>query len=176
MSDSKCLHRRVYTAAMLLLAAVTATACGAQSGSPTMPREPGPVPEQKAATPSPAQVDSGQEGVTMKAIWVTEAHLSQMPQRLLKAYPADRHVLIHLTLDTHSVDLGAYDLASLSTLGGRGSAPLPATAWLGLEESSHHRDGVLVFSGLSNTEREGIAVLRMKDVAGVTERNIQWEF
>jgi hypothetical protein len=102
-----------------------------------------------------------------------------MPQTLLKAYPADRYVLIHLTLDTHSVDLGWHDLASLSTLGGREGAPVAATAWLGLEESSHHRDGVLVFAGLSNSEwaeREGIAVLRMKGVAGVTGRNVQWEF
>lgn len=161
---------------MLLLLIVTGALSACSQGNNPVQAEQGEVAEP--LTPL-TRVDGGQGGVTVEAIWVTPLHLREMPQNTLDGYPAERYLFIHLKLDTHSVDLLQYDLPRLAALQGRNNTPLAPEAWLALEESSHHREGVFAFSGTSNEQwaaAEGIATLTLREIAGVPERVLTWEF
>lgn len=164
------MRRHLFAVLVLLLAVMAATGCSGQDKSAS----PG------AGTPieSLTRVDGGQNGVTIEATWVTPSHLEQMPKESLQSYLAQGAVLVHLTLDTHSVDLSKYDLARLATLAGQ-TGGVGATGWVGIEEDSHHRDGVLVFPGWSNecwAEAQGKAELTLRDIAGMAERVFRWIF
>lgn len=169
------------TLALLIVAGVAAACVGKGASSPGGQETPAftPAAKQTGSTESFTRTDGGQSGVTVEATWVTPSHLQQMPQDFLKDYPLSSFTFIHLKLDTHSVDLGRYDLAGLSTLGDRSDRSTPATAWVAIKESSHHREGVLVFPGQSNEgwmSEKGVAELRLSGVGGVSERILQWEF
>ncbi|MBI4311018.1 MAG: hypothetical protein HY681_04470 [Chloroflexi bacterium] len=120
--------------------------------------------------------DGGLGGITVEATWVSAQHWKEIAGSLRDA-AGDRNVLIHVKLDTHSVDLEKYDLAALAFLEGRRRKTVQAEAWLGLEESSHHREGLLIFPGNGNEEwqaEENEAQLTVKGVAGVAERLFGW--
>ncbi|MBI2166012.1 MAG: hypothetical protein HYU29_06370 [Chloroflexi bacterium] len=163
-------RQAVFLGVLLLLS----LALGACSGSATTSSA-----EQGEPQDSLTRVDGGQGGVTVQAIWVTPLHLREMAQDVFGGYPAERYVLIHLKLDTHSVDLLKYDLPSLVTLQGRNNTYLVPEAWLALEESDHHREGIVAFPMTSNEQWaaiEGVASLTLREIAGVSERVFTWEF
>lgn len=88
-------------------------------------------------------------------------------------------MLVHLKLDTHSVDLTGYDLAARAILQGKDYRATPAEGWLPLNEDSHHRDGVLAFPGGSNeawAAGGGAVELTLRGIAQVTERTLRWQF
>lgn len=84
-------------------------------------------------------------------------------------------VALQVTMDTHSVNLDAYDLAKLAVLrNDRGETVLPAS-WEA-PRGGHHRKGVLTFA----VPAEFVAGTRflelvVHDVAGVPERVLRWE-
>lgn len=154
------------TLALLLAGA----ACAAPQ--PPAPRQDQPTASARALTVA----DGGQGGVTVEATWVTAGHLAARLGRAPVAdYPLDRYVLVHLTLDTHSVDLAGYDLRVLASLKGQGLNAVAAVAWVSIEESGHHRDGLLAFPGAGQEwERQGRrAELTLTGIAGV-ERVLRW--
>ncbi len=164
---------RLLTILLALLAVTVILACGAK-GAPSSTE----TPQQQAGDQSLTRVNTG-NNVAMEAVWITQADLASLPQELLKDYPSAQYVLIHVKLDTHSVDLSKYEMARLSTLKGRAASTIAAAAWLDISNSGHHRDGVLVFPGMSNSQwetQEGSTVLTVKDIAGVAERTFQWQF
>ncbi|MBI2357561.1 MAG: hypothetical protein HYV04_01370 [Deltaproteobacteria bacterium] len=78
-----------------------------------------------------------------------------------------------VVLDTHSVDLDAYDLKSLSSLRDGAGKPLKPTEMKN-KGSGHHREVTLTFPKLSAQPSSLEIVIR--DIAGVKQRVFRWEF
>ncbi len=137
-----------------------------------------PTPTRGAQIKSLTRVDDGQRSITVEVTWVTPSHLQQLPQAELTAYPIDNNVLLHVKLDTHSVDISRYDLAQIATLRGS-SGPATAPTWVGIADSGHHREGVLVFPGQGSEQwmsKEGKSELVLSGIGGVAQRTFTWEF
>ncbi|MDO8750612.1 MAG: hypothetical protein Q7K03_05660 [Dehalococcoidia bacterium] len=167
--------------ALLVLAAMVTIGCaapGEQSGEASTPY----VSSGGEANPpvSLTRLDNGEGGVTVEATWITPAHLQEMGKVSTGGFTPEQYVLVHVKLDTHSVDLSRYNMTRLATLSGLDdTASMPAAGWVGIQEDSHHREGYLAFPGGSNGQweaKEKIAELRLKDVGGVAERVFHWEF
>ena len=111
-----------------------------------------------SAAPALTQTDSG-GGVTVKVTYLN-------PQ-------STEDARFDLALDTHSVNLDAYDLKALSLLrdaAGNTYQPLRVEN----KGSGHHRQIVLVFPKPQG--EVGKLELVIRDVAGVKERLFYWEF
>jgi hypothetical protein len=77
-----------------------------------------------------------------------------------------------LVLDTHSVNLDAYDLKSIAVLrDDTGKSYVPTAAEN--KGSGHHRETVVTFPKLSPGAKR--IELVIKDVAGVNERTFAWK-
>jgi len=110
--------------------------------------------------------------VTVEVTWVTPDHLAE--DEKLRAV-ADKHagedvLLLHVTMNTHSVNLSEYDLAKLSTLEAGGD-PEPAIESVTISDDQHHAEAVLVFSRPAETTT---ATLTVRDIGGVPERTLRW--
>ncbi len=161
--------RRIVAVAALLGAVLILVACGGNAPPPT----------QGAQSMALVQRDGGEGGVTAEAIWVTAEHLKEMENNVTLPNDLSGYVLVHLALDTHTVDLNGYDLLGLATLQGREAMAMAPVRWIGIQESSHHRDGLLAFPGESNeawASQEGMAELTLRQIAQVSERSLRWEF
>ncbi len=155
---------------LLLAVAGVLSACSQETSPPLL---------ERGGVESLVRVDGGQGGVTVQATWVTPTHLEDMSKDVVRGYPVERYVLIHLKLDTHSVDLLKYDLPGLAALQRPDGAVFAPAAWLAVEESGHHREGVLAFPGGSPeqwTAGGGAALLTLRGIADVPERVFAWEF
>lgn len=118
--------------------------------------------------------DGGPGDVTFSATPAEAAYLAQ------KGHPPDHWGFV-VKLDTHAGDLSTLDIAKLAVVrdgAGREAQPI---AWQGLSEDSHHRSGLLVFSGAQTGGRPpspgegGYVELVLRNVAGVKERVLRWE-
>ena len=89
-------------------------------------------------------------------------------------------VAFTVTLDTHSVNLDAYDLVRLAVVVAPSGEEVAPLAWEA-PSGGHHREGTLLFPSAtadgSPVLQPGIAavVLVIRDVAGVAERAFRWE-
>ena len=110
-----------------------------------------------AAASSPTQTVAG-GGVTAKVTFLNP-----------KASDDPRFQVV---LDTHSVDLDAYDLKSIAVLRDETGKTYIATD-TDNKGSGHHREAVLSFPKPS-PETKWIEFV-IKDVAGVKERTFRWE-
>ena len=59
-------------------------------------------------------------------------------------YSLDDFVLVSVSLDTHSGDLGEIDIEQATSLR-QGGQQVSAQTWISTSDDSHHREGVLVF-------------------------------
>lgn len=156
--------------ALAVLAGVAALGCsGAASGGPAL------------ATPvaTLSRSDDGLGGVAVEAVWVSAEHLVEMGDTVPRAFSTGNYVLLHLKLDTHSVNLVGYDLPRLAALEDTAGRSIAAAEWVSIKEDSHHREGLLAFPGESNEAwavRQREAHLRLHDIAGVPERTFRWQF
>jgi hypothetical protein len=78
-----------------------------------------------------------------------------------------------VVLDTHSVNLDAYDLKALSLLrddSGKTYQPVRAEN----KGSGHHREIAIVFPKVSAPAKR--LELVIKDIAGIKERSFSWDF
>jgi FlaG/FlaF family flagellin (archaellin) len=85
-------------------------------------------------------------------------------------------VVLQVSLNTHSVELGQYDLAKLSHLTLEPGGPLTEATWKPDANSGHHVGGTLTFSdpgGLYAKAKE--LTLEIRDLAGVPARTLQWQ-
>ena len=113
--------------------------------------------ESSAATPlGTSQTVSG-GGVTVKATYLAQT---------------EHESRFSIALDTHSVNLDAYDLKALSILRDDTGLVLPPTS-IENNGSGHHREVMLTFPrpSLRRTWLE----LVIKDVAGEPERVFRWQ-
>ncbi|HEY4686061.1 MAG TPA: hypothetical protein VII57_08450 [Dehalococcoidia bacterium] len=80
-----------------------------------------------------------------------------------------------VVMDTHSVDLDAYDLGQLAVLRTNAEAELAPVGW-DAPEGGHHRQGTLRFASLSSRAvNAGYIELVIRDVSGVPERRFRWQ-
>ncbi|MBI4317200.1 MAG: hypothetical protein HY675_01815 [Chloroflexi bacterium] len=105
--------------------------------------------------------------VTVEATWENPSETGTSPIRF------------SIVMDTHSVDLDAYDLAELSVLRNDEGVEAAPDTW-DAAPGGHHRTGRLVFPETSDgqpmigPETTRIELV-IRDIAGVKERNFQWE-
>lgn len=161
---------------LMAFALLTSGGCAPQrkaTPTPSLPTPSGPLGSEAAWL---TRRDRGQGGVTVEATLVTPEHLRAMGKPALDKFPLAEFLLFHLKLDTHSVDLSQYDLVALSTVRWDSQGTLPARGWVPLQESGHHREGVLVFAypGEQGLTGRGELVLVLADLAGVSERTFRW--
>ncbi len=110
--------------------------------------------------------------VTVKATWITPGHLSgnEELQAVADGYGAADVVLLHVEMNTHSVDLSGYDLTDLATLDA-GVGPERPLEWLTISDDKHHTEGVIVF----RRPPAAVAVaLTLRNIGGVPERVLRW--
>jgi hypothetical protein len=84
-----------------------------------------------------------------------------------------------VVLDTHSVNLDAYDLIQLAVLRTRSGEELAPLAW-DAPAGSHHREGTLTFPAVTADGTPlvqpdgGQLILVIRDIGGVPERSFSW--
>ena len=150
---------------VLLIAslAIAAACAGKTSGAPS---------GTNATASSATQRDDGAGSVTLEVTWATPEYIAE-DEKLRPV--AERHagedvVLLHVKMNTHSVNLSKYDLAKLSTLDG-GAGPEPAIESVTISDDQHHAESVLVFK---RPEKAATATLIVRDIGGVPERTLRW--
>ena len=109
-----------------------------------------------AATVGQTQTVSG-GGVTVKATYVAQT---------------EHESRFSIALDTHSVNLDAYDLKALAVLRDDTGIVLKPTA-IENKGSAHHRQAILTFPRPS-TKRTWLELV-IKDIAGEPERVFRWQ-
>ena len=102
------------------------------------------------------QTNSG-GGVTVKVIYLNQG--------------ATDEPRFQLVLDTHSVNLDAYDLKSIAVVRDDTGKAYPSTS-VENKGGGHHREAIMSFSKLSPEVKRVDLVI--KDVAGVKERVFRW--
>ena len=140
--------------AIVLLVAVPISGCSAVSPTAT---EPANSPSESAGATTRTS-EGGQ--VTVVVDW---------------AGP-DEGVVFDVSLDTHSVDLDALDLANAVLRNDRGET-LPAGPWAA-PKGGHHREGALSFNGDALRFFAGAnwMELTLTGVGDLPERTLRWEF
>ncbi|MEK7247699.1 MAG: hypothetical protein AAB092_04420 [Chloroflexota bacterium] len=108
------------------------------------------------------------DGITVDATWLTEESAADVDADL-SAYPLDRFVAVKIAFTTHSGDLNKIAMEEAATLQTR-TETLQPEAWVSLSDDSHHREGVVVFSGGPET---GSVELLLELEGG--EVSLQWE-
>jgi len=165
------MNRRViaFAVAVGALAVVTAACGGGSASSAGAGSATAGSPTGSAAT----QKDDGAGSVTVQATWVTPDHLAKdkNARNTAAEYEGKDVVLLHVMMDTHSVDLSKYDLRTLATLDAGQGAVQP----LGLKDfsgsDSHHAEQVLVFQ---RPPPASTVTLTVREVGGVAERTLRW--
>lgn len=129
-------------------------------------------PSANSANRNTDRRDQGAGNVTVVATWLVA------PAR---GFDPSTEIGFEVKLDTHSAELGAYDLSKIITLrdgAGREYAPL---RWTGVANDSHHRDGIITFARTDEQSRPMISEstqaleLVVRDVAGIKERVLRWD-
>ena len=140
-------------AGLVLSVAVLISACSA--ATPTASEPAGSAGEPAAAT---TQTSEGGQ-VTVVVDW---------------AGPGEGAVF-DVSLDTHSVDLDALDLANAVLRNDRGET-LPARPWTA-PKGGHHREGALTFNGDASSFFSGAnwMELTLAGVGDLPERTLRWE-
>lgn len=86
-------------------------------------------------------------------------------------------LVFYVTMNTHSVDLDQYDLGELTVLYDSEGTEYSGALWESAP-GGHHRQGILHFplpNSLSQGKTEYIEIV-IRDVAGIKERAMKWEF
>ena len=144
-----------------ILGLAAMAAIGACSGAQPPPTTP-PASPAASATPAPAdsmtQTSEGGQ-VTVVVTWPGP----------------DAGVDLEVTLDTHSVDLDALDLADAILRNDRGET-LKARPWAA-PEGGHHREGTLAFDGDSSSFLDGASWIELvlTGIGDLPERTLRWE-
>lgn len=146
----------ISTAAIALAAAAFAVLRGAPAAPPA-----GAAP---ALPPAATQRDQGEGGVAVEVTLVRPGTADGA------RYGAATHTVFLVAMNTHSVDLGAYDMVRVSELraGGR---RLTALRWISTSDNNHHRAGALVFP---QADPSAGLELRIKTIGGIPVRTFRW--
>lgn len=147
------------TAVAAMLISVLAVGCGSALGTPLV--SPQAQSGQASIAPPVGSSTQRNEGgeVTVDATWMGPA-----------AGP-----VFDITLDTHSVDLDALDLAD-AVLRNELGETLTAPSW-DAPKGGHHREGVLTFEGDAAGFLAGASWIELviNGVGGLPERVLRWD-
>lgn len=155
---------RIRLLALPLLAGVLAAACGGAAAPVASVATS--TPGASVATTTPAALAAsaglGERRSDAAAITIAATWLGGEP-------PSVRTVM-----DTHSVDLDAFDLASLARLRLDGGAWVAPSAW-DAPKGGHHREGRLAFGALDRAAFDAATIieLEVRDV-GTPSRILRW--
>lgn len=161
--------RRIAVLSLAVVLALFLAACqsGPRVGARTVPlsRTPGLAPSSPTDPPRPIEPtirDSGAGGVTVEATWLGQQE--------------DGGLAFKVALDTHSVDLSRFDVATNLVLRDDGGRELQAGSWQDERLNSHHRAGLVRFPALPPGGATGRVTLVVRNLAGVPERALTFEF
>lgn len=124
-----------------------------------------------AAAPAYVQRDRGEGGVEIEVIYVTADYLrTARDAQAVQRYQPDRYAVFLVTMNTHSIDLLAYDMVKVSELKVSGKTYTPLR-WESTSDNTHHRSGVLIFPKIDPPLPVELVI---KTVAGVPARTFRW--
>ena len=146
---------RIRAAALMLGLAVVTAACGSISGTPS-------VPTSSATTGAGTAPTLGEQRSEAAAITIVASWLAT-------GTPA-----VRVVMDTHSVDLDGFDLATLARVRIDGGPWIAPSAW-DAPKGGHHREGTLAFAAMdrASLDTAKLVELEMRDVA-VPSRILRW--
>lgn len=130
------------------------------------------VPTATRAVQDLTRRDKGEGSVTVVATLLTTP---------AKEFDPASEIAFEIALDTHAVELGAYDLAKAIVLRDGAGAEHRAIRWTGGAGGGHHRSGLIVFTKnlVWDPAADGKETLSLelvvKDVSGVRERVLRWD-
>lgn len=87
---------------------------------------------------------------------------------------ADSELSFEVRMNTHSVNLDAYEMEKISLLRVDGGTEQKALGWVKPGGGGHHRSGVLKFAGPIPPGAQSLQVV-IRGVGGVQERVFEWE-
>lgn len=87
---------------------------------------------------------------------------------------AGSDIAFQVRMNTHSVNLEAYDMAKVSSLQVDGRPEQKPLGWFKPGGGGHHVSGVLKFSGPIPSDAKSLRVV-IRDVGGVPERVFEWQ-
>lgn len=129
------------------------------------------LPGRRASPPAPAasespltQRDAGEGAVDIEVTLVVAGSPDAAK------YGTEAQTVFIVSMNTHSVDLSAYDLTKISELLAAGQRLSPIR-WVSTSDDSHHRAGALIFP---KVDRRVALELRIKTIAGVAVRTFPW--
>ncbi len=137
----------------------------------------------QGSSDSYTRVDQGEGNVEVSTTYITPNYLeAQGLVNVVGDLKLEEEFAFAVYLNTHSVNLTGYQVDKLSYLRdeqGQEYSALPG--WISLNESDHHRSGIIRFARFDNS---GNAVVKpeakffelvIKDIAGIGERRFRWE-
>ncbi len=156
-------RRAAFAALLTALLAVAVACAGKTSGAPS---------DANTAAASATQRDDGTGSVTIEVTWATPDHVAddEKLRAVAGKHSGEDVVLLHVKMNTHSVNLSKYDLAKLSTLDA-GDGSEPAIESVTISDDQHHAESVLLFK---RPAKASTATLVVRDVGGVPERTLRW--
>src|SRR3990172_5675246 len=141
---------------LVFLSLVFALACSQRTGPPLPPPNP-----TLLSSPSGRPLSHSGGGVTVEVL----------PVRLPSS--GQGSTVFQVALNTHSVDLDAYDLKNGVRLrDDRGNELAPGTVDVPL--GGHHREGTVTFEGPALASAKYVELM-VRGLAGVPERSLRWE-
>lgn len=141
---------------VLMLAGLVGLACSSGDG--------GGSPDSEGQEGATRTASAG--GIDVEATWLGSG--DQLGDGL-SAYPLGSFLLLEISLDTHSGDLGSVDLVEAAKLN-TGAGPLEPEAWVASSDESHHRSGILVFPREQIVESVALSV-----ALGGEKAELVWE-
>lgn len=124
---------------------------------------PSPSPGSSSHEPANLLVQSNSEGqVTIEVTWIRDG---------------DGLIVFDVAMNTHEVDLDNYDLGELVVLRDDEGKEFTPVSWES-GPGGHHRQGILSFplpDSLSQGKAKYIEMI-IRDIAGIDERVLRWEF
>lgn len=87
---------------------------------------------------------------------------------------AGSELSFEVRMNTHSVNLDAYEIEKISFLRVDGGAEQKALGWVKPGGGGHHRSGVLKFAGPSPSGAQSLQVI-IRGIGGVQERVFEWK-
>ena len=161
---NKHLRYLLLTAGVAALAAVVAVAITALNR--------GPQPASASTLPSPAPAQAEQSPGTQ----LSDAGGVQVQASLVPPNGGEQVITIAVSLNTHSVELGQFDLAKLSRITLEPGGTLSGVTWTPKGSGGgHHVEGMLTVSDPNGLLKSAKSVaLEISDLAAPDLRRFQW--
>lgn len=123
------------------------------------------------------KMDFGESDLYLDVIHLPHALRSLVPYLVLsQEVPTGEEELFVVYINTHTGVIPPWDLAKMALLTDAKGTSMPAKMWQQLYEDGqlHHRQGILRFPKLKNSEQPGTLTISFR-LPGLKERSFQWK-